>query len=243
MPRRRVMELAAIAAGLLLAAGCRGRVESPASPPPTAPDRATLTDAGSGTATGSGTVPPQVEAAPSLPVKPAVRISPEAFTITADDPGLQLLAVDEAEPARDRTAQVAWSAEPAGLVAIEPGGYLRPIGAGAGVVTVKAALPGASNAPAAEAKVTIAARASRSWDFGEDIVPILTRMGCNTGSCHGRLEGQNGFHLSLFGYDPAGDYKAVVRDAGQRGSRRCRPVTASSWSRRAAAPRTSAGGG
>ncbi len=83
-------------------------------------------------------------------------------------------------------------------------------------MTVKAALPGASDAPAAEAKVTIAPRASRSWDFGEDIVPILTRMGCNTGSCHGRLEGQNGFHLSLFGYDPAGDYQAVARDAGQR---------------------------
>ncbi len=43
----------------------------------------------------------------SLPAKPAVRISPEAFTITADDPGLQLLAADEAEPARDRTAEVA----------------------------------------------------------------------------------------------------------------------------------------
>ena len=154
-------------------------------------------------------------------MKPAVRISPEAFTITADDPGLQLLASDEAEPARDRTAQVAWSAEPSGLVAIEPGGYLRPVGAG--VVTIKASLPGASDAPPAEAKVTVAPRTSRAWDFGEDIVPILTRMGCNTGSCHGRLEGQNGFHLSLFGYDPAGDYQAVVRDGGQRRISRLSP--------------------
>src|SRR6185312_3848891 len=97
-----------------------------------------------------------------------------------------------------------------GLAAIEPGGYLKPLAEG--VVTVKAALAGASDAPPAAAKVTIEPRSSRPWDFGEDIVPILTRMGCNTGNCHGRLEGQNGFHLSLFGYDPAGDFPAVARD-------------------------------
>ena len=43
------------------------------------------------------------------------------------------------------------------------------------------------------------------------------------GACHGRLEGQNGFHLSLFGYDPAGDYQAVARDAGQRRLSRLSP--------------------
>ena len=47
-------------------------------------------------------------------------------------------------------------------------------------------------------------------------MPILTRLGCNTGSCHGKADGQNGFHLSLSGYDPEGDYRAVVRDMSQR---------------------------
>ena len=58
--------------------------------------------------------------------------------------------------------------------------------------------------------------AERAWDFAEDVVPILTRAGCNTGGCHGRADGQNGFHLSLFGYDPEGDYQALTRDAGGR---------------------------
>ena len=210
MPRRYPMVRAALAAAFVLATGCQGRVEQRAS---TAPSAASLP--------AQAVVSEPAPAPPSLPVKPAVRISPEAFTITADDPGLQLLAADDLEPARDRTAQVAWTVEPAGLAAIEPGGYLRPMGAG--VVTVKAALAGASDAPPAEAKVTIGPRSSRPWDFGEDIVPILTRMGCNTGSCHGRLEGQNGFHLSLFGYDPAGDYQAVARDGGQRRLSRLSP--------------------
>ncbi len=160
---------------------------------------------------------------PVLPAKPAVRITPEAFTITADDPGLQLLATDETDSARDRTAEVRWTAEPAGLAAIEAGGYLRPMSPG--VVTVRAVMAkaGTGEAPPAEAKVTIEPRSARPWDFGEDIVPILTRLGCNTGACHGRLEGQNGFHLSLFGYDPAGDYPAVARDAGQRRLSRLAP--------------------
>src|SRR5690606_33318468 len=34
--------------------------------------------------------------------------------------------------------------------------------------------------------------------------------------CHGKADGQNGFHLSLFGYDPAGDYEAITRGSGAR---------------------------
>ncbi len=200
MARRHSIVQAVFAAGLVLVAGCKGKVNPAPVPAP---------------------VSVSVVAQPVIPPKPAVRISPEAFTITGDDPGLQLLATDEADAARDRTAEVRWTAEPAGLAAIEAGGYLRPISPG--VVTVRAALDGAKEAPAAEAKVTIEPRSDRPWDFGEDIVPILTRLGCNTGACHGRLEGQNGFHLSLFGYDPAGDYPAVARDAGQRRLSRLAP--------------------
>ena len=65
-------------------------------------------------------------------------------------------------------------------------------------------------------------------------MPILTRLGCNTGGCHGRPTGQNGFHLSLFGYDPAGDFQALARDAGQRRLSRLAPERACSWPRRPA---------
>ena len=61
------------------------------------------------------------------------------------------------------------------------------------------------------------------WDFGQDISPILTRAGCNTGGCHGRGDGQNGFHLSLFGYDPEGDHRSLTRDLGERRLSTIRP--------------------
>ena len=48
-------------------------------------------------------------------------------------------------------------------------------------------------------------------------MPVLTKMGCNGGSCHGALNGQNGFKLSLFGYEPDKDYEMIVhKNNGRR---------------------------
>jgi len=53
--------------------------------------------------------------------------------------------------------------------------------------------------------------------FRQDVMPILFRAGCNTGTCHGAAKGKDGFMLSLFGYDPAGDYHRIVNEiAGRR---------------------------
>ncbi len=60
------------------------------------------------------------------------------------------------------------------------------------------------------------AEPSRPWNFENDIVPILSRYGCNTSGCHGKAEGQNGFKLSVFGFDPDADYAAIVREGRGR---------------------------
>ena len=46
--------------------------------------------------------------------------------------------------------------------------------------------------------------------FDTEIVPILTKAGCNSGACHGAAVGRAGFKLSLFGSDPEADYSAIV---------------------------------
>lgn len=48
--------------------------------------------------------------------------------------------------------------------------------------------------------------------FRKDIMPILFRAGCNTGTCHGAAKGKDGFNLSLFGYDAKGDYFRIVNE-------------------------------
>ena len=52
--------------------------------------------------------------------------------------------------------------------------------------------------------------------FERDVIPILSKAGCNGGGCHGALAGKAGFRLSLFGYDPESDYLALTRDARGR---------------------------
>jgi len=52
--------------------------------------------------------------------------------------------------------------------------------------------------------------------FATDIVPILTKHGCNSGGCHGKATGQNGFKLSLLGFEPNADYLAIVKQARGR---------------------------
>ena len=48
-------------------------------------------------------------------------------------------------------------------------------------------------------------------DFDSQIVPMLTKAGCNVAACHGAAAGRGGFHLSLWGLDPEADYRAIVR--------------------------------
>ncbi len=63
----------------------------------------------------------------------------------------------------------------------------------------------------------------RPLSFANDVLPLLTKAGCNNGMCHGKASGQNGFRLSLLGFDPEGDYAALLREAGARRVQRSAP--------------------
>src|SRR5438067_3767044 len=52
--------------------------------------------------------------------------------------------------------------------------------------------------------------------FERDVLPVLTRAGCNAGACHGKARGQNGFQLSLLGFDPDFDFNAITNEARGR---------------------------
>ena len=60
------------------------------------------------------------------------------------------------------------------------------------------------------------ANADRPVSFHLDVMPVFARAGCNTGSCHGAARGKDGFRLSLFGFDPDGDYQRITREIGGR---------------------------
>jgi hypothetical protein len=56
----------------------------------------------------------------------------------------------------------------------------------------------------------------RPIHFENDVVPILSKFGCNSSGCHGKAEGQNGFKLSVFGFDPAADRRALLQESRGR---------------------------
>src|SRR5436305_13498383 len=56
----------------------------------------------------------------------------------------------------------------------------------------------------------------RKVTLEKDVEPMLARAGCNSGPCHGKSRGQNGFQLSLLGFDPDFDYAALTREARGR---------------------------
>ncbi|MCB1231469.1 MAG: DUF1549 domain-containing protein [Verrucomicrobiae bacterium] len=71
---------------------------------------------------------------------------------------------------------------------------------------------------AVKAPVTVkGAEQPRPVSFHLDVMPVFMRENCNVGSCHGSARGQDGFRLSLFGFDPDGDHYRLTREmAGRR---------------------------
>src|SRR5688572_25369452 len=60
--------------------------------------------------------------------------------------------------------------------------------------------------------------------FVKDVMPVLNKASCTSGPCHGGAKGKNGFKLSLRGYDPEFDYRAIVHDMSGRRFNRTEPA-------------------
>src|SRR5207249_7268598 len=90
-------------------------------------------------------------------------------------------------------------------------GIVRTIGDGEAIIT--ATLDGTQ----ATAKVKVEkAREPLDRSFRNDVIPMLTKIGCNSGACHGALAGKGGLKLSLRGYDPTADHFVMTRQALNR---------------------------
>jgi hypothetical protein len=85
------------------------------------------------------------------------------------------------------------------------------IGAVSFLLTVLCGLPSSANAASASPTPH-----ENRLDFPTRVLPILTKAGCNAGSCHGAAIGQGGFKLSLLGYDPDQDYESITREFSGR---------------------------
>ncbi len=115
-------------------------------------------------------------------------------------------------PPRDVTNQCTYESRNPDVASVTPGGLVRVHGEGEAQIVV-------SRAAGLTASVIVTGRASRLGGdvyFARDIVPVLTKRGCNSGGCHGKATGQNGFKLSLLGYGAPYDFEAIAQEARGR---------------------------
>jgi hypothetical protein len=113
---------------------------------------------------------------------------------------------------RDVTRDVTYEVAPAAVAQVDKAGLLSPLADGTATVTAKVA-----GGPSASLSVTVEQFATpKPVNFPNQVVPIFTKTGCNGGGCHGKSSGQNGFKLSLLGFEPTEDYEHLVKEARGR---------------------------
>ncbi len=112
----------------------------------------------------------------------------------------------------DFTRQVTYETVPSGIVQVEKSGLLTPLADGKATITAKSAEGLVATLPVTVEKF----KAVEPINFPNQIVPIFTKNGCNGGGCHGKSSGQNGFKLSLLGFEPTEDYEHLVKEARGR---------------------------
>jgi hypothetical protein len=113
---------------------------------------------------------------------------------------------------RDWTRSVTYEVSPASIARISRNGLVSPLADGVATITAKTAEGVAASLPVTVEQV----RQHLPVNFANQIVPIFTKTGCNGGGCHGKSAGQNGFRLSLLGFEPAEDYEHLVKEARGR---------------------------
>jgi hypothetical protein len=141
-----------------------------------------------------------------------IEASPPQVALRGKDSSIQLLITgfDATGRTQDLTHQAKYSRSAAGAK-ISSAGIVHGILDGASFIT--ASYAGKS------IKIPVSVTDSqvrRPLSFTNDIIPILSRYRCNTSGCHGKAEGQNGFKLSVFGFDPLADYRAITMEARGR---------------------------
>ena len=113
---------------------------------------------------------------------------------------------------QDLTRRVSYEVVPGNVLKVEKNGVVSPLADGEAVITVKSPDGLTASMPVVVERFAEATPVN----FPNQIVPTFTKAGCNGGGCHGKSAGQNGFRLSLLGFEPGEDYEHLVKESRGR---------------------------
>ena len=150
---------------------------------------------------------------PDSAAPPPLSILPEAIALNRAG-AQQAILVEQTDGARwtaDLTVKAAFQSSDPAVAEVDAKGVIHAVRDGEAVVSATV------NGQTATAKVTVTGTGRpREISFRNDVQPVLFKMGCNTGACHGAAAGKNGFKLSLRGFDMAWDHMALTHQANAR---------------------------
>lgn len=141
-----------------------------------------------------------------------LRVTPAAVRLERPEDSQQLLVTDvQGAVSRDLTRAAQYEVKPPQIVHVDSDGLIHPLAEGTTQLLVRqggtelivpVTVTGLLNPPPVS--------------FEHEIQPILTKARCNSGGCHGKAEGQNGFKLSLLGFDNSFDHDAMTKEGKGR---------------------------
>jgi hypothetical protein len=150
-----------------------------------------------------------------------IEVQPSQVTLTGSEAAQQLLVlnVKSKEILGDVTRQAKFTSANPRVATVDANGLVKAVGDGETLITATQA--------GAKQNIKIIVEKTKepfTWSFRNHVIPVLTKLGCNSGACHGALAGKGGLKLSLRGYDPLGDHFVLTRQAGARRVNRQEPA-------------------
>ncbi len=150
-------------------------------------------------------------------VEPTIALSidtPAGAVLAGADARLQLVVTLKGATGhpRDVTRDVTYEVTPATVASVDASGFVTPLADGKARISVVS-----GEGPTATTEIQVVRfEAAPQVSFPNQIVPIFTKYTCNSGGCHGKSGGQNGFRLSLLGFYPEDDYAYLTKEARGR---------------------------
>ena len=143
------------------------------------------------------------------PVAP--RVFPSSVLLSGPRDEQRLIVQFGISQTTDLTREAKYTSADPKIATVDVHGIVRPVADGETKILI-AIHGGSVGVPVKVEKSAVDSPVS----FNREIVPVLTKFGCNAGACHGAQHGRGGFKLSLFGFDPAFDHTQIVQSAEGR---------------------------
>jgi uncharacterized protein DUF1553/uncharacterized protein DUF1549/Big-like domain-containing protein len=142
-----------------------------------------------------------------------LQILPDKVLLTGAGASQRLIVVasQDGQIVADVSGQAKFSSSNADVAIVDAAGVVRAVNDGETVIT---ATDGVAR-PSVKVRI-VGTKSLATPSFRNDIIPMMTKIGCNSGACHGALAGKGGLKLSLRGYDPDADHFTLTRQGTGR---------------------------